>query len=878
MSAIAERTVQARLRSDCRATLEAGRRALREAYLTRPRPADMLRGHARLVDGVLRTLWHALDAPPGSALAAVGGYGRGELYPCSDVDVLILFSEHTPAASAFAEQLVGLLWDVGLEIGHSVRTPQECVEEAGKDLTVMTNLAELRPLVDPHGLLGALSASLEAVLDRRQFLAGKLAEQHQRHLRHNDTAFNLEPNLKESPGGLRDLQTLIWLAWGAGLGASWRTLVGHGVITEEELRRARRDQRVLQDLRIRLHLMAGRREDRLLFDFQQRLAADFGLSERGHHRASEFLMQRFFRTAKSVSLLNTILVSQIRSWSATPRARAPVVIDDDFARWGELLGARQQHAFEQRPALVFRALLTLQRHPELRGFTPDALRSLWRARSGMNAAFRRDPVNRQLFMEILREPRRVTAVLRRMNHYGLLGAYIPAFRRIEGQMQHDLFHVYTVDEHILRVLRNVRRFAVAEFDHEFPLCSNLMQNFARPEVLYLAALFHDIAKGRGGDHSTLGSVDARLFCRQHGLSGDDTRLVVWLVEQHLTMSATAQKQDLSDPEVVDQFVRLTGSERYLVALYLLTVADIRGTSPKVWNAWKGKLLEDLFVAARRKLQGGTGTLDEALAGRREEAARILLQYGLAGDRYDTLWAQLDSNYFQRHEAQEIAWHTRCLHARHSRGEAVVRARLSPLGEGVQVMIHAPDQVALFARICGFFERLGYSIVEAKIYTTLHGYALDSFQVLYRGRDAGHYRDVLAYMEQELHDRLVHHTPLDKPQAARLSRHLKHFPIPARAGLSAPDRSGARVLTLTAGDRPGLLYSVARVLLEHRIRLHGATITTLGERAEDSLLISGEGLQVPEVEQSLRDDLLAALDPSEPQSSSSGFMSGNRTEV
>ncbi len=858
MSALAERSAHARLRTECRGVLEQGRKALKASYLLQPRPTRMLQGYARLVDGVLRTLWDALGAPEGSALAAVGGYGRGELYPCSDVDVLILFHEHTEASQAFAERLVGLLWDVGLEIGHSVRTAQECLEEAGKDLTVMTNLAELRALVDPRQMLTSLSVALEAGVDRRQFLAGKVAEQERRHLRHNDTAFNLEPNLKESPGGLRDLQTLIWLAWGAGLGASWRTLVGHGVITHEELRRIRRDQRVLQDLRIRLHLLAGRREDRLLFDYQQRLADQFGFHEQGHQRAGEFLMQRFFRTAKSVSLLNTILVSQIRSWSSVPRAPEPVVIDESFARWGDLLGARHDHAFEQRPELVFRALLTLQRHPELRGFTPDALRSLWRARPGLNAAFRRDPDNRRLFMEILREPRRVTDVLRRMNRYGLLGAYIPAFGRIEGQMQHDLFHVYTVDEHILRVLRNVRRFAVSEFDHEFPLCSNLMQGFERPEVLYLAALFHDIAKGRGGDHSALGSVDARQFCRQHSVSEEDTRLVVWLVEQHLTMSSTAQKQDLSDPEVIGQFVQLTGDERHLVALYLLTVADIRGTSPKVWNAWKGKLLEDLFLAARRKLQGGDGTLGEALASKRDRAASILLQYGLASDRYAEFWAQLDSTYFQRHEAQEIAWHTRCLHARHNKGEAVVRARLSPLGEGVQVMIYAPDQIALFARICGFFERLGYSIVEAKIYTTTRNHALDSFQVLYRGRDAGHYRDVLAYMEQTLREHLLAPAPLDKPLTTRLSRHLRHFPITARAGLSAPDRHGARVLTLTAGDRPGLLYRVAQVLLAHDVRLLGAKINTLGERAEDSLLISGERLQTPDAQDALRDAVLAAL--------------------
>lgn len=852
-------TDSAVLRAHWRTVLEQGRGQLRESYRAQPRPARLLAAHARLVDQVLAGLWQALQPPPGSALAAVGGYGRRELYPASDVDILILFDRHDEASTAFAERLVGLLWDVGLEVGHSVRTQAECLEEAAGDLTVSTNLAEMRAIIDADRRIQLLSNALAGQLDRRAFLAGKLREQQTRHQRHHDTAFNLEPNLKEGPGGLRDLQTLIWLAWGAGIGAQWPALVGHGVITEEEARRARRDQAVLQDLRIRLHYLAGRREDRLLFDYQHRLAQEFGFADQGHHRASEFLMQRFFRTAKSVSLLNTILVSQISTWRLADEVPLPRNLDGDFAAWGDLLGTREAHAIEARPELAFRALLTLQRHPELRGFTPDALRSLWRARRGIDASFRRNPANRQLFMDMLREPRRVTDVLRRMNRYGLLGAYLPAFRRIEGQMQHDLFHVYTVDEHTLRVLRNVRRFAVAEFDHEFPLCSELMQGVARPEVLYLAALFHDIAKGRGGDHSSLGAVDARRFCRSHGLSPENTDLVAWLVANHLMMSATAQKQDLGDAEVIARFAAVAGTERRLVALYLLTVADIRGTSPKVWNAWKGKLLEDLFLRTRQVLRGHGGSNDERLATTRTAAARILLQYALTADHYAGFWAQLDDTYFLRHDAQEIAWHTRCLYSRATTREPVVRARLSPLGEGMQVMILSPDRKALFARICGFFERLGYSIVEARIYTTQHGYALDTFQVLYRGRDAGHYRDVLAYVEQTLQERLASDAPLERPQNARLSRHLRHFPIRTQVGLSAADRNGQRVLTLVAGDRPGLLYRVALVLLEHDVRLLGAKINTLGERVEDSLRIDGGRLQSGSTEEQLREALVAALE-------------------
>jgi len=754
--------------------------------------------------------------------------------------------------------LVGMLWDIGLEIGHSVRTIDETLEEAAKDLTVLTNLSEGRALVDPQKNFEELKHRLLLQTSSKEFILGKVEEQRQRYQRHNDTAFNLEPNVKESPGGLRDLQTLIWLAWGAGIGSNWAALVTHSIISNEELRRIKRDQRILQDLRIRLHLLAGRREDRLLFDYQTSLAQQFGFKDEGTHRASEFLMQRFFRTAKSVELLNTILTSQIRNWQPIPMQQKGVKLNAHFARWNRLLGNIKEDAFEQDPSLIFKALITFQQHPELKGFTPTALRALWRARKLIDRQFRASASNRALFMQILREPRRVTDVLRRMNRYGLLGRYIPAFGRIEGQMQHDLFHVYTVDEHILRVLRNVRRFAVAQFDHEFPLCSQLMQTFERPEVLYLAAIFHDIAKGRGGDHSTLGSVDARQFCKAHGLSAEDIDLVVWLVEQHLQMSATAQKQDLSDPDVIQAFTAKVGTERYLIALYLLTVADVRGTSPKVWNAWKGKLLEDLFRASRRQLQGRAGSLSETLEIKRQKASKTLKQYGLEPPRFAPFWSRLDELYFQRHEAQEIAWHTRSLCDRHLTQHPVVRARLSPLGEGIEVMIYAADEIALFAKICGYFEQQSFSIELAKIHTTSDGYALDSFQVIQRGQAEGHYRDVLAHIEKTLTAELSNAKELVQPRIGRVSRHAKHFPIPATAGLSEPDRTGVRVLTLSAHDQPGLLYRVARVLLRHQVVLHGAKISTLGERAEDSLLISSGDLDSPESEQKLKEELISVL--------------------
>jgi [protein-PII] uridylyltransferase len=486
------------------------------------------------------------------------------------------------------------------------------------------------------------------------------------------------------------------------------------------------------------------------------------------------------------------------------------------------------------------------------------LRALWRARHLIGPEFRRNPANRMLFMQLLRSPTRLVRELRRMNEYGVLGRYIPAFGRIVGQMQHDLYHVYTVDEHILKVVRNLRRFALPELAHEFPLCSRLMSDFHNPELLYLAGLFHDIAKGRGGDHSRLGMADARRFCRAHGIAREDTSLVVWLVEHHLVMSATAQKQDLADPEIIRAFADKVGDEYHLIALYLLTVADIRGTSPRVWNAWKAKLLEDLFHATRRLLSSGESDPDYSPQARREEALAILRLYALPQDAHKKLWEHLDTSYFLRHEPQEIAWHTRLLYYRTDTKLPIVKARLSPVGEGLQVMLYVPDQRELFARICSFFESISYSIFEAKIHTTRHGYALDSFQVQDPDNRQPQYRDLISYVEYELGECLLHQKPLPPLTKPRLSRQLRHFPVSPEVNIQSDEKGVYKILSIIAGDRPGLLSRIARVLTAYDINLHAAKINTLGSRAEDIFLISGEALRntkmVVKLESALVDQL------------------------
>ncbi len=765
--------------------LDAGRRTLQAAYREHGLPRRLLVAQTRLTDRVLQGLWAEIDPPAGCALVAIGGYGRGELFPHSDVDVVILLpqplGDEGAGGAGGIERFIGLMWDTGLEIGHSVRTIEECESEM-VDAVIRTSLLERRLLAGSRALYARFSRRFDATIDVRGFYEAKALEQQQRHLRHQDTAYNLEPNLKESPGGRRDLQTILWIARAARLGHTWRELAAHGLMTPAEARDLARHERLIDDLRIRLHYLAGRREDRLVFDVQSALARELGFADTPTQRASERLMQRYYRAAKSIRQINVILLQNLHA-RLFPAQVSVRPIDADFQAVDELLDVRDEELFARRPPAILEAFLQLQRHPELKGMSAPTLRALWRNRNRVDAAFRRDSENRARFLDILRQPRGVTHELRRMNQYGILGRYLPAFGRIVGQMQHDLYHVYTVDEHILMVIRNLRRFTEAQHAHEYPLCSRLIADFARAEVLYLAALFHDIAKGRGGDHSHLGSADARRFCRQHGLAPEDTRLVGWLVEQHLTMSLTAQKQDISDPAIVAAFAAKVKTARRLAALYLLTVADIRGTSPKVWNAWKSKLLEDLFHAT----------------------------------------------------------HARQLYFRVDGREPVVKARLSRAGAGLQVMIYLPDQKALFARICGFFGQARLSILDAKIHTTRHGYALDTFTVHDPANPDAAYRAAINYVEFELKRVLTEGAPLAPPPIGRLSRHLKAFPLTPEVSLFPDDKGTHYILEIVAGDRPGLLARIAYTLAAANVNVESARINTLGERAEDVFLIDGARL-------------------------------------
>ncbi len=846
------RVLAARLRTE----LAVSQQTLRQTFERDGNSLRLLRARARAVDGALRQLWTAAGIPRTTALVAVGGYGRGELYPHSDVDLLFLTSQLTPDTEAKLEQLVGLLWDIGLDIGHSVRSVCQCIEEASRDITVETTMLEARLLAGSRSIFRELTETLAAQRDPGTFFKAKRLEQDERHQRYQETPYSLEPNCKESPGGLRDLQVIQWMARASELGSTWAELAARGLITHTESRQLHRIERFMRDTRVRLHHIARRREDRLIFDHQEALAAASGMQATPTRRASEVFMQRYYRSAKLITQLNTILMQNISAALFPADEGATKPINANFQSSRELLDVVTEDVFERHPSALLECFTLLQTHGELKGMTARTLRGLWRARRLIDGRFRRDPANRRLFLSLFQQTRGLVHEIRRMNQYGILGRYLPAFGRIVGQMQHDLFHVYTVDQHILQVMRNVRRFTMAEHAHEYPLLSRLITDFDRRWLLYLAALFHDIAKGRGGDHSRLGMRDARLFCAQHGIDGDDADLVVFLVEHHLSMSSIAQKQDLSDPDVITAFARLVGTERRLTALYLLTHADIRGTSPKVWNAWRGKLLEDLYFFTVRVLQGETphagGSSD-----RQEEARNLLRYFGLREGVENDFWSRLDTVYFMRHEADEIAWHTRMLYFQPDASIPVVKARPNQVGDGLQVMVYAPDQADLFVKLCGFFGRLGYSIADAKIHTTSDSYALDSFILLDPNRHLNS-RDMISLIETGLVERLQSGAPAEQPIAGRLSREVRHFPITPEILIRPDERKQHHIMQVTAADRPGLLYSVARVLAAHHINLHAAKITTLGDRAEDVFLISGSELEKSTTLIRLEQELLEKL--------------------
>ena len=799
----------------------------------------LVRSAAHFTDAILKRAWQRfLPADAEACLIAVGGYGRGELHPASDVDVLILTAGPPQVLAGDLEQLVMFLWDIGLEVGHSVRSLPQCVEEARGDVTVITNLIETRIVAGELSLYEALNRAIspEALWPSADYFAAKLEEQRRRHAKFDDSGQNLEPNLKESPGGLRDIQTIGWVAK-RHFGVSTRAaLVRRGFLTDEEHDQIKHGEEHLWRVRYALHLLTGRHEDRLLFEHQRQLAAQFGYTDARANLAVEQFMQAYYRVVLQMQRLNEMLLQLFQEAILLGNDLAePTPINRRFQARNGFLEVVNPGIFARYPLAMLEMFLVMQQNPELKGVRASTIRLARAHRHLIDERFRRDIRARALFLEIFREPDGLTHATRRMHRYGILSRYLPAFNNVMGLMQFDLFHVYTVDEHILMVIRNLRRFALPKHAAECPRCNDIFSRLPKPELLYLAGLFHDIAKGRGGDHSSLGAKDARAFCRRHDLSEFDTSLVGWLVQNHLVMSHVAQHQDIDDPDVVRAFARKVGSVLQLDHLYLLTVADMRGTNPALWNSWKASLLNHLYTRTREFLDRGPTRIlppEDKIDERKREARGRLLKRGFDSERLARLWATLNDDYFLQNTVDAIVWHTALLWPPERTIDSIRVALRSERDLGcTEIFVYGPDRDDLFAHTAALLDQLALNVLSARIQSTSAGVSVSSYLTL---EDNGEQIDdrerlegIRLYVEENLNSMEM---PLSPP---RMPRHLKSFQVPSEVRFNQDAQAGVTLLTLKTSDRPGLLSLVGQVFAAHRLRLRFARIVTAGAEARDT---------------------------------------------
>lgn len=859
-----------------RETIDQGRLNLKSLYESGLSAPIILGQHSSFIDKILSYAWELHGAQANEermALVAVGGYGRSELHPYSDIDLMILLDKNRyQQVKTFVESFLSFLWDIGLEVGHSVRSISDCVKHAKQDITVATNIMESRLIQGSNQVFLKMieETSSKKIWKPDAFFEAKLNEQTERHLKYEDTAYDLEPNIKEGPGGIRDIQTVTWvLARRYGIN-DLKQLIQIGYLTGDECQQLIRGRNFLWKLRIGLHHLAGRGEDRLLFHHQRALAQQYGYADNSNHLAVEQLMKRYYRAVKELRIINEILLQHYQDENRRSKKDRIKILNDRFQSKNGFLEIREEDTFKQTPQAILELFLLLQQKPQLKGVTASTIRAL-RANLGLiDSEFRKAEHIKDIFMDIMRQPHGQTHALRRMNNYGVLGVYIPVFGAIVGQMQHDLFHVYTVDAHSLFVVRNLRRFALDKHKQEMPLANRVMMQIAKPERLYLAGLFHDIAKGRGGDHSILGEADALKFCRLHGMSDYDSRFVAWLVRHHLFMSHVAQRKDITDSEVIREFSKTVGDQEHLNNLYLLTIADIRGTSPHVWNAWKGRLLEDLYHAATRYIRHGLETpqdADERIEDIKQDVLHQILQNNkkkhalIEQERIDHFWEGLPPDYFLRHNAKSLSWHIESIASTQAIDLPLVQIHYEPRLEALVFLIFAPESESLLSVVTGGFERLNLNIVDAKTHTTSTGFALYTFVALEQDDQQALDKQHLQQLQGQLRQIVVSGQDNPPTRSIQIPRKLQHFNIEPKVSFSQSPNEAYTVMEVVATDQPGLLHRVSRCLLHCKVRLVTAKIATFGERVEDVFFITNrDGKPVTDNEQMqcLKTSILSTL--------------------
>ena len=844
---------------------------LNERYRTGYPIRELVLAKAYYMDQILHALWSesSLQENPGTALLAVGGYGRGELLPHSDIDLLILMDDNVDLnqIGPTLERFVTSLWDLNLDIGHSVRTISESIEQARLDITIATNLLETRTIAGDETLRSRLSQraySDESWTDKK-FFSAKREEQLARHRKYGDTDYNLEPNVKTSPGCLRDIQTIGWITkrhFGFERTGNEAT---YDFLTDDEFTTLREGETFLWQLRYGLQMIAGRSENRLLFDHQRALAAMLGYSDNDEGLGVEQMMQKYYRYALALGELNDVVLQYYDEAILHPDDEEAIrPLNRRFQIRNDYIEAINNQVFAYQPFSLIEIFLLMAQNPGIKGIRASTIRSIRAHRHLIDGTFRADLANTSLFMEILKTPHALHRTLSSMKRYGILGNYLPEFGLITGKMQHDLFHIYTVDAHTIRVVQNMVKLSSSESIRDFPLGARLIHRLPKLELLYIAGLYHDIAKGRGGDHSELGAVDVEAFCKRHHLSQRDTSLVAWLVKNHLLMSMTAQRKDPSDPEVIHDFANKIDTQVHLDYLYTLTVCDISATNPKLWNTWRAALLRQLYTETKRAIRLGLEAppdrekwVDET----QTEAREILNRQGYEDSKIDLLWDTLDEDYFLQDSTSEIAWQTAAILNHQNPGSPLIRIREAKGGEAegfMQIMIYQPSRLGQFAAITAALESLHLNIHEARISSSSDTYSLCNFVVTpAESGDQLSKETIVNQLVQELRD-------YDDPAIIkrRTPRQLKHFAFPTEVTFSNDTTNQRTIMEVITPDRPGLLARIGGILLEHRIELVKARIATLGERVEDVFMITdedGEPLSNPNLCTALRDDICAQLD-------------------
>jgi [protein-PII] uridylyltransferase len=835
---------------------------------------DLVFGRAAAMDALLQCIWKTFDwvHEEHIAMLAVGGYGRGELLPGSDIDLLFLFTEEQfiDANVDSLQSFLTLLWDIKLEVGHSVRTLDACIDEAANDVTITTNLMESRMLIGNEALRETLNNAVgpDKIWPSKDFYQAKIQEQEERYKKYNDTEYNLEPNVKGGPGALRDIQNIGWVAKRHFGDDSLADLVNRDFLTEAEYQDLLQGQDFLWRVRYALHMITGREEDRLLFNLQEQVAELFGYAEHAGQLAVEHLMQDYFRKVFRLNTLNTILLQHFDQTILNEFETDQITpINSRFQICNDYIEVTNENVFTRKPSALLEIFVLCAQNESIKGIRANTMRLLFASRDLIDGGFRQDIQNISFFMELLRSPNGVFHGLMRMNRYGILGLYLPEFGKIVGQMQFDLFHVYTVDAHTLLTIRNLRSFRHANNTQRFPIATSIIHQLPKLELLYIAALYHDIGKGRHSDHSQEGAKEVRRFAQRHRLSNWETELVAWLVENHLLISMTAQREDISDPEVINRFAQKVGDIQHLNYLYVLTVADIYATNPNLWNSWRAALIERLYKEAQRALRRGLENpinKDELVRDTQEAALALLAKTGMSRDEALSMWDNSQDDYFLRETPENIAWHTQSI-ANHGRNVPLVLIKETDqkrFAGGTQVFVYAPDRPHLFADIAATLDALNLDIQDARIMTSsTSDFSLDTFIVLERdGQSIGNNEQRLSEIQHKL--MLEIQNPHDSPiPNRRVTRQLKHFQVPAEVTVSNDMVNNRTVVEVMAADRPGLLADIGRCFRRLNLTLLSARISTLGEHVEDVFFILDEkGNQLRDLEdvQTLQTELLETI--------------------